>query len=201
MFVKNPSSHRGNWRERFKNPNNEVHLEIGMGRGEFIIESALTYPNTNFVALERLDKIVPLAIKTAEERGVGGNLQFICADAKQLPCFFDENELSCIYINFCDPWRNKAKWHKRRLTHRDYLKIYSNLLISSGRIEFKTDDRLLFDFSLVEFNDVGFQTSIISYDLHGGSPQNNIMTNYERRFVKINKPICYTTAKNFKNKI
>jgi tRNA (guanine-N7-)-methyltransferase len=192
LFAANPAEWRGRWGERFGN-GNEVHAEIGAGRGEFVIQSALARPDINFIALEKLDRIIPSAVKDAETHGLV-NLAFVHANARLLTEIFGENELRCIYINFCDPWRNKAGWMKRRLTHRGFLDKYKEALEPEGRIEFKTDDRFLFEFSLREFTETGFGLENVTCDLHKGNTEGNIMTNYERRFAAMGKPIYRAVA-------
>jgi tRNA (guanine-N7-)-methyltransferase len=137
------------------------------------------------VALEKLDKIVPLAVKDAEPLNPA-NLRFIHANARHLSEIFAEGELDAIHINFPDPWRNKTGWFKRRLTHRAFLETYKTLLAPNGKIHFKTDDEHLYKFSLTEFSATDF--------ILGDYEPQNIPTNYENRFITLGKQIHRLTA-------
>lgn len=188
-----PCLFKGKWANRFDNKN-DIHLEIGCGKGGFIAEMAMQNKNINFIGMERSRKIIAMALKTAEENGLPENLLFINGDASDLYDYFEENELKRIYINFCDPWRNRSKWFKRRLTHRIFLAKYANVM-DNGQIFFKTDNRELFDFSLREFTDTGWTTKNVTYDLHYAGNDayvpliENVMTEYEKRFVEKGMPI------------
>lgn len=192
--VAEPHSLKGKWADRFGDKN-EIHLEIGCGKGGFITEMALRNPNVNFIGFERSRKILAMALRNAEQIGSPANLLFINGDASDLCDYFAENELTRIYINFCDPWRNRNKWFKRRLTHRIFLDKYANIT-NGGSIFFKTDNRALFDFSLDEFTACGWILKNVSYDLHNaGSDElaapfaDNVMTEYEKRFLEMGMPI------------
>lgn len=171
---------KGKWKSRFYN-GGDIHLEIGCGKGGFIAQMALQNPDINFIGLERSRKILAMAVKHAELNGQPPNLLFINGDASDLYSFFEENELKRIYINFCDPWRNKSKWFKRRLTHRIFLDKYANIM-DSGSVFFKTDNPELFDFSLREFTYAGWLLKNVTHDLHNSGFTQNVMTEYEKRF-------------------
>jgi tRNA (guanine-N7-)-methyltransferase len=165
----------------FKN-DNPIHMEIGCGKGRFITQSALRYPDINFIAIEREPQILAAAARLGllSSRGEPLSLAFMLADVNTLTDWIKPGDISRLYINFCDPWPNKKKWAKRRLTHENFLKIYEKLAIPE--VHFKTDNRLLFEFSLESFNANGWRMQNISLDLHASNPEDNIVTEYEEKF-------------------
>lgn len=171
---------KGKWNEYFNN-NNPIYLEIGCGKGRFITKTAELNPNINFVAIERQKHVICSATRKAKEENIN-NIAFMIADIKDLSLFFNENELSRIYINFCDPWENKKKWAKRRLTHVNFLDVYKTLLINNGEIFFKTDNKSLFEFSLNQFCERDWKLRNICLDLLNSDFEGNIMTEYEEKF-------------------
>jgi len=178
FLVSNPQELRGKWSEEAakKRP---IYLEIGCGKGRFIIETAGNNPDIFFLAMEREENVLITALEAAKQKGCE-NVLFLCADASELESFFREGELSRIYINFCDPWPPK-KQSKRRLTHRNFLSRYKTALEAGGEIHFKTDNEKLFEFTLNEMSDFGCSFQDISLNLHeSGIP--NIMTEYEEKF-------------------
>jgi len=156
-----------------------VHLEIGCGKGRFIIETSRRHPEINFVAVERDETILATAARRAEENAAG-SLVFILADVNDGLDFIKPSEISRLYINFCDPWSRKKKWAKRRLTHDTFLELYEKLKIPE--IFFKTDNRILFESSLESFSRKGWLVKNISLDLHASNLPENIMTEYEEKF-------------------
>lgn len=163
-----------------------------MGKGRFIIDNALKYPEVNFIGIERYSTVVLKALSkldTYEEKPE--NLRFICIDAKELPEVFDNEEVSKIYLNFSDPWP-KDRHAKRRLESRQFLSIYEKIIKKDALIEFKTDNRTLFDFALEELKPAGWSASVVTYDLHADDllMKDNIMTEYEEKFSSIGNPIC-----------
>ncbi len=163
--------------------NQPVRMEIGMGKGDFIINMALQHPEINFIGVEKYDSVLYVALKkflAMEQKP--SNLRFICFDATNLLDYFEKNSLQKIYLNFSDPWP-KAKHAKRRLTYRSYLAIYQELLSEDGDIEFKTDNRGLFEYSLISMNQYGMEFVDVSLDLHHSAGyEDNVMTEYERKF-------------------
>jgi len=198
LYIENPYSRAGRWREVFSN-DNPIHLEIGCGKGRFVVESALANPHVNFVAMEKQEQIICMALRHASIVGLPQNLRFLCQDAEELADFFanspENAELSRIYINFCDPWRARGKWRKRRLTHRNFLAVYKNLMGDAGEVFFKTDDAGLFRFSVAEFEETGWLLSNVTFNLHSSGFGGNIMTEYEERFAAGGKPICRLEAR------
>ena len=194
MHITNPRERKSRWQEVFGN-GNPIHLEIGCGKGKFIVENALRYPDTNFLAMEKFEKIVCMALRHAAQKlGRPPNLYLFCEDAQDITEMFSAGELSRIYINFCDPWRARGKWRKRRLTHRDFLAKYENIMGPDKEIHFKTDNILLFDFSLAEFQETGWRLQNVTYDLHNSGFEENIMTEYEEKFAAEGTQICRLEA-------
>ena len=195
LLISAPDTPKGKWASAFGN-SNPVFVELGCGKGRFITELALENPAVNFVAIEREKKIIVMALKAAREQGIK-NLFFINDDVDRLGEFFDEGEISRLYINFCDPWHRKKKWAKRRLTHRTYLAVYRQLLTEGGEIHFKTDNSPLFEFSLAEFSETGWKIKNSTTNLHSEAPvPGDIVTEYEERFMTLSVPICRLEAIN-----
>ena len=177
---------RGRWREELMPSAAELRVELGCGKGRFTAETAQAHPDVLFIAVER----VPDALVVAMERAVAlglKNVFFVVGDAALLPDYFGPDEVDLIYINFCDPWPPKRQ-AKRRLTHRGFLETYRKALKTGGQINFKTDNRTLFKFSLLEFPEAGYTLSEVSWDLHADGPQ-GVMTDYEAKFHAEGVPI------------
>ncbi len=187
-FIHQPEQNKGKWREVFGN-DNPIHIEIGTGKGQFLTTMSLLNPNINYIAIERQTNVIVSALKKGREKGVGKNIVFFVADVKELLNYFEPEEIDRIYINFCDPWPNKKKWAKRRLTHKNFLNLYEALFTNGGEVFFKTDNRLLFEFSLNEFADKGWRLHNISLDLHNSDFEGNVKTEYEEKFSGIGMPI------------
>ncbi len=170
------------------NNNNKTCVEIGMGKGKFIIEMALNNPNLNFIGLEKYSSVILQATKKLENMDYIPNLKLINADATNLLSMFNEKTIDLIYLNFSDPWPKKRQ-AKRRLTHENFLKMYDELLKSDGEIHFKTDNRGLFEFSLESFNNYGFKLKRINLDLHNSELDFvNVETEFEMKYG-VNSPI------------
>ena len=163
-------------------------MEIGCGKGGFIAEEARRHPDVAFLAVEKIRDVLIFAMeKTAAEELP--NVRFLCADAEYLPRLVPENRFERLYINFCDPWP-KARHEKRRLTYRGFLGKFRPLLSDDGFLAFKTDNRALFDFSLGEFPEAGFELRAVTFDLHHSEwNEGNIMTEYEKNFSEKGFPI------------
>ena len=186
LMLKEPFS-KGEILKVFNNEN-PVHIEIGCGKGGFITRLAHENPVINYIAIEKNGDVLVLAMEKAINEGLK-NVKFIYGDATYLNDIVDNGEISRIYINFCDPW-HKSGHAKRRLTHRNYLEKYKNLLSpNNGEVFFKTDNRKLFEFSLNECADLGLKMSNITLDLHNSGYEGNIMTEYETLFSKQGMPI------------
>lgn len=195
-FVNEPASYRGKWHEYFGN-HNPVYLEIGSGRGTFITTLAAMNPHVNYIALEKFPTPLVKLIKKIPEAGQK-NLAVISMDAEQLEECFASGEITGIYLNFSDPWPKK-RHAKRRLTSSQFLPLYRHVLSDNGILEFKTDNRGLFDFSVESFTESTFTLKDITYDLYN-SPllDGNVQTEYEMRFVTLGNPIHKLIAVNHK---
>jgi len=191
-----PAEHKGNWRALFgKDENAQLHLEIGCGKGDFIVGNALKNPDICYVAVEREPNVILLAMEKAQAAGVE-NVRFIDADAATLADVFEKDEVDRIYLNFSDPWPPKKR-HKRRLTHENYLKVYDQFLKKDGEIHQKTDNTGLFEFSLCSFSQFGYVLYDITFDLHATEFE-NIMTEYERNFTEKGMNIYRCVARKVK---
>lgn len=181
---------RGRWSEVFGN-NHPLFLEVGMGKGRFITELAQQNPDCNYVGIEKYSSVLLRAITKREELTDLHNLLFLRMDAEDLAEVFGENEVSGIYLNFSDPWP-KDRHAKRRLPSREFLARYDRILKPEGKVEFKTDNRVLFDFALEQAKEAGWTLEACTYDLHRDAAmmEGNIMTEYEERFSSQGNPIC-----------
>ena len=189
-FVKNPKENKEKWQEVFQNKN-PIHLEIGMGKGQFLINMAKTYPNINFIGMEKFASVLVRAIKKIEEEQLT-NIRFICEDAKNIEDFFDR-EITTLYLNFSDPWP-KTRHAKRRLTSKEFLKCYDKIFLKDCHIIQKTDNILLFAYSLEELSKHGYIFEKISLDL-ANSTISNIQTEYEEKFSSLGYKINYVEAR------
>lgn len=192
IWIKNPEENKGKWSQVFGN-DNPIHIEIGCGKGNFILGMARMYPNINFIGIEKVEDVIVMAMEkvTAAELT---NVLFMDMDAERIEEFFAKGEIERIYLNFSDPWKKK-KQAKRRLTHKNFLDKYKNVLNEGDYIFFKTDNRPLFEFSLNSFCEENYKLSNISLDLHNSNFEGNVMTEYEERFSKMGMPIYRLEAK------
>ena len=165
-----------------------VILEIGCGKGGFVIELAAKEPNKNFLALEKMSNVILTPLEEVAKQGLT-NVRFLNIRAECLPCYIPEHSLDAIYLNFSTPLP-KLGYATQRLTHRNFLEVYKKLLKKGGRILQKTDDRDFFDFSLEEYRACGFKLENVTYNLHeNGNPDWNIVTEYEQKWVERGLPI------------
>ena len=173
-----------------------LHMEIGCGKGKFILETAKRNPDINFIAVEKCLDVLVLALEKVKAEGLS-NIKFAAGDVSMFADFDTASTCDIIYLNFCDPWK-KNKYAKRRLTHANFLEIYKKLLKDGGAVYFKTDNRQLFEFSLNSFSDYGLRLKNITLDLHNSKFEGNIMTEYETNFSNLGQPI-YRCEAVFKN--
>lgn len=167
---------------------NPVALEIGCGKGGFVIALAKENPNVNYIALEKMSNVILTPLEAVKKEGLT-NVKFLNVRAECLPCYIPENSLDTIYLNFSTPLP-KLGYATQRLTHRNFLNVYKKLLKKGGRIVQKTDNRDFFDFSLEEYAACGFRLENVDYDLHkNGNPAGNIVTEYESKWVAQGLPI------------
>ncbi len=195
--IHEPEKQKGNWKEIFGN-GNPIHVEIGMGKGRFISELASIHPDINYVGIEKYSSVLLRAIEK-QEKLLYPNLKFIRMVAEEISEVFGPGEVERIYLNFSDPWP-KDRHAKRRLTSRQFLERYDRILKPEGWIEFKTDNRALFDFSLEEVEAAGWRLKLCTYDLHHEPElcRDNVMTEYEERFSSMGNPIHKLAADRVK---
>ena len=184
IVIKNPEDYKGEYQELFLN-DHPIHIEIGTGKGDFIIGMAKKYPMINFIGIEKYDSVLVRAIEKVEEPLP--NLKFIRADATYIEEMFD-HEIDVIYLNFSDPWPKKRHAH-RRLTSPEFLKRYDSLFKEKKEIIMKTDNRKLFEYSLISFNEYGYHFEEISLDLYHDDLTDNVATEYEKKFHDLGFPI------------
>ena len=179
----------GKWAEIFEN-NNPIHIEIGMGKGQFIHALAKLNPQINYVGVEKYSSVLIRAIQKMEQEELP-NLKFLRMDAEDVDKVFGIGEVDKIYLNFSDPWP-KDRHAKRRLPSREFLARYDKILKKDCKLEFKTDNRDLCDFAVEELEPAGWKAEVITYDLHADEKlvEGNIMTEYEEKFSSMGNPIC-----------
>lgn len=196
ILLANSNEYKGNWKTVFGNEN-PIYLEIGMGKGDFLIDLATKNPNINYIGLEKFPSVIVVAMDKVAKTNLK-NIKLICADATNLNEMFEENEIDKIYLNFSDPWP-KTRHAKRRLTYYTFLKVYENILKDNSTIEFKTDNRSLFEFSLISFNQNNWDFLKLCFDLHTDYDTNEISkTEYEKRFISLGQPIYFIEIKKRK---
>lgn len=199
--VNDFKEYKGKWNEVFEN-DNPIRIEIGMGKGKFITRLAKENPNINYIGIEKYSSVLLRALEKRKDLEID-NLIFIRMDAVEIEDAFDTEEVDRIYLNFSDPWP-KDRHAKRRLTSRQFFERYDKILKSDGIVEFKTDNRDLFDFSLEEIPNTKFKVDDYTFDLHSGENNNlfegNVMTEYEEKFVALGNPICKLVASREYNK-
>ncbi len=189
----NCDDYAGKWNSEVFHNDKPIHIEIGMGKGQFITKLALANPDINYVGIEKYSSVLVRALDKREELEID-NLMFMRLDAEDITKYFAQGEVARIYLNFSDPWP-KDRHAKRRLTSRQFLERYDKILTKDGYIQFKTDNRPLFDFSVEEIKESGWTLDEVNYDLHKDGPApNNIMTEYEEKFYHMGNPICRLVA-------
>ena len=189
FVIHNPKEWKGKWNEFWKNEG-KIHIEVGMGKGRFLMEMAGKNKNINYIGIEMYSSVLLRAVQKMEEEPLD-NLRFILIDAREIAEVFDVEEVEKIYLNFSDPWP-KDRHSKRRLPSRQFLERFSKVLAKSGVIEFKTDNRDLFNFALEEVWPAGWNLLESTFDLHNDEKMmvGNVMTEYEERFSSKGNPIC-----------
>lgn len=184
MVLKDCLEYRGQFNKVFEEQH-PLHIEIGMGKGDFIIGMARKYPNINFIGIEKYDSVLVRALEKLEKPLP--NLKFIRMDATTIDEIFD-HEVDTIYLNFSDPWPKKRHAH-RRLSSPVFLKRYESLFQEKQRIVMKTDNRKLFEYSLLSMNECGYHFDEISLNLYQDDVEDNVQTEYEKRFHDLGFPI------------
>lgn len=188
-LVKDPIQYCGKWNTYFNN-SQPIHIEIGTGKGQFIIGMALSHPEINFIGIEKYDSVIARALEKIPENI--SNLCMIRMDALMIDQVFSK-EIETIYLNFSDPWPKKRQT-KRRLTSEVFLKKYDSIFYQDATIVQKTDNRQLFEYSLCSFSQYGYQFIDLSLDLHHSLIEGNVMTEYEEKFSKKGQSIFYVSA-------
>ncbi len=188
--IHNPEEMKGVWREEIFHNDHPLYLEIGMGKGEFLHTLATTNPEINYLGIEKYSSVLYRAIEKRQQTDID-NLFFLRFDATYLDTIFGPGEVDRIYLNFSDPWP-KDRHAKRRLTSPQFLALYDQVLAKDGIIQFKTDNRDLFDYSVeVVEESERWKIEEITYDLHHSNQlEGNVMTEYERKFTEKGNPIC-----------
>lgn len=192
IVIQNPILNKGKWKEIFNN-DNPIYLEIGMGKGKFIIEHAKRNPNINYIGLEKEESVLVRALEKVIDDNIN-NLIYIQFDAFELSNIFANNEITKIFLNFSDPWP-KSKHAKRRLTCNKILDNYRQVLNNKGTIEMKTDNRKLFEYSLLEFISNGLTIKDLSLNLHEDK-EDIITTEYEDKFIAKGNVIYFVEVTN-----
>ena len=191
IAVKESKEYKGKWNTLFENEN-PIHIEIGMGKGQFILTLAKQNPQINYIGIERYSSVLLRALEKfdTEEFCELTNVRFICMDAMELPDVFEAEEVEKIYLNFSDPWPKK-RHARRRLTSTVFFAQYDKVLAKDGVVEFKTDNRPLFEFSLEQVEEAGWKLLGSTFDLHHDAAMNqgNVMTEYEEKFSAQGNPI------------
>lgn len=191
VAIKNETEQRGKWAQVFGN-DHPIHIEIGMGKGQFLLTLAKQNPEINYIGIERYSSVLLRALEKfdTEEFCELTNIRFICMDAFALPEVFELGEVKKIYLNFSDPWP-KARHANRRLTSTRFFAQYDKVLAKDGVVEFKTDNRLLFEFSLEQVEEAGWKLLAHTFNLHHDEAMNtgNVMTEYEQKFSSMGNPI------------
>lgn len=190
--VQEPSQRRGRFHELFGN-DHPIHIEVGMGKGRFLMELAGRHPEINYIGIERYPSVLLRALQKREELELS-NIWFMCVDAKLLAEIFAPGEIERIYLNFSDPWP-KDRHAKRRLTSPEFMKVYDQILAADGTVEFKTDNQGLFSYSLESIPEAGWKIGAFTRDLHHSDmAEGNVMTEYEMKFSAQGNPICKLIA-------
>lgn len=188
FVVQNPKEQKNKWKDLFGN-SNPIHIEIGMGKGRFIMDMARLNPETNYIGIEKYSSVLIRGIQKMEAEELP-NLYFIRMDAEEIVDVFGQGEVGKIYLNFSDPWP-KDRHAKRRLPSREFLGRYNEILAKEGNLEFKTDNKDLFMFALEELEPAGWNLNQVTYDLHHDTimMEGNVMTEYEEKFSSKGNPI------------
>ena len=198
IVIPNGEELKGNWRSVFEKEQ-PIYIEVRMGKGQFMIGMAKQNPHLNFIGIEKFDSVMVRALEKVLEAGELPNLKLLKIDAEDLTDIFAENEVEGVYLNFSDPWP-KPRHAKRRLTHENFLTRYEQITVPNGYLRFKTDNRLLFEYSLVSVTGYGMKLEDVALDLHQREALDwNIMTEYEEKFSAKGQPI-YRLEAQFQSK-
>ncbi len=190
LVIKQPEQYKGAWAKKIFANDNPIRIEVGMGKGKFITTLAGLNPSVNYIGIEKYSSVLIRAVEKAEADPLQ-NLRFIRMDAEDIEDVFGKGEIDRIYLNFSDPWP-KDRHAKRRLTSQRFLARFVHIIKDDSLIEFKTDNRELFEYSLAEAPAAGWEIIASTFDLHNDEElcAGNIMTEYEEKFSALGHPIC-----------
>ena len=190
-LIKNPQNYKNSWKEVFNN-NNPIMLELGMGRGSFIIDMAKAHPNINYIGLELDINQTASALSKLSNQRID-NLKIVCIDAKEIANLFGK-EINTIYLTFSEPWPKKSD-ERKRFTHESYLRLYDRIFKKDKHIILKTDNKILFQSALESLSNYWYTFDKVSLDLHNDERKiENIMTDFEKQYFKEKRPIYYIDA-------
>lgn len=192
LVITNPEENKGKWKEIFKN-DNEIYLELGCGRGEFVSENAELHKDKNYIAIDLKDEVLVYVLRRVQQKELS-NVRIVPLQIAFINEIFDRDEISRIFINFCNPWP-KDRHNKRRLTHTKFLEKYKQFVKPKTEIWFKTDNKDLFEASLQYFAESGFEILFHTYDLHESGFEPNVVTEYEKKFTELGMKIMFAKAK------
>lgn len=197
MITDHAEKYIGHWNERFAQQQ-PLHVEVGMGKGQFIIGMAQAHPEINFIGLEVQKSVAATALRSALAVDSLPNLQLIAGAGESIETYFEPGEITQLYLNFSDPWPKK-RHTKRRLTYKSFLTSYQHVMQPKGRVELKTDNQGFYEYSLVSMNNFGMQFDGVWLDLHHSDEnEGNVQTEYEQKFSELGQPI-YKVAAHFKD--
>ncbi|WP_210364878.1 tRNA (guanosine(46)-N7)-methyltransferase TrmB [Bacillus sp. REN3] len=177
--IHEPEKFRGDWGAVFEK-DQPLHIEIGTGKGQFITGMAKANPDINYIGIELQESVIVSALDRLIDAELP-NCKLMNVNGAELSKYFEQGDVSRIYLNFSDPWP-KTRHEKRRLTFKSFLEVYESILVKNGEIHFKTDNQGLFEYSLVSFSQYGMLLNFVSLDLHNSDFEGNIMTEYEEKF-------------------
>ncbi len=178
--ILNPADAKGRWQEIFGN-DHPIHVEVGSGKGAFVSGMAKANPEINYIGIDIQKSVLSYALDKVLATGVP-NIKLLWVDGSDLTEYFEEGEIDRLYLNFSDPWPKK-RHEKRRLTYQSFLATYQQILPENGEIHFKTDNRGLFEYSLVSFSQYGMKLKGVWLDLHASDFKDNVLTEYEQKFA------------------
>lgn len=178
--ILNPADAKGRWQEIFGN-NHPIHVEVGSGKGAFVSGMAKANPDINYIGIDIQKSVLSYALDKVLATDVP-NIKLLWVDGSDLTDYFEEGEIDRLYLNFSDPWPKK-RHEKRRLTYQSFLATYQQILPENGEIHFKTDNRGLFEYSLVSFSQYGMKLKGVWLDLHASDFEDNVLTEYEQKFA------------------
>jgi len=193
IILKDPSQYKGKWKRDVFQNDRPIHVEVGVGKGQFITEKAKRHPDVNFLGIELAKSIIVTAGEKVLSQAIE-NVYLMQENAQDILGFFSEGEIAALYLNFSDPWP-KNRHEKRRLTFHTFLDKYRHILQAKGKIMMKTDNASFFEYSLVSFSKAGMILEEVDLDLHQTPKPNEVMTEYEERFIRKGNPIYRCTVR------